>query len=93
MNTDIRQQIIDSLNEFLQLDEPAIRAVIGHRVPCNGAMANHPTIQVNANHEVGMLGLLNGIAGCDGRGHGWIAMVVEDDGTIVRFEMNRGGIE
>lgn len=76
---------IEGLNDFIRIDEPAVRAIMNYRVPCNDTMANHPTIQVNAKHEVGMLGLLNGVIGVDQKGWGYLAMEIDDDGKILKF--------
>lgn len=82
----VAQKIVDLLNEAVKLDKPAIAALIGFRVPCNDALAEHPTIQVGAQHGgmmVGWLGILNGIAGFweDGDKKDWgaIAAEFEDD--------------
>lgn len=65
-------QIVDMLNRAVWADRDAISALVNHRVPCNEALANDPTIQVgltsfhgiksDAKNSVGLLGLLNGIA-------------------------------
>ncbi len=57
------------LNEAYVADPAAIHALIANRVPCNRALANHPTIQVAANqvidgesYTVSLIGIINGIA-------------------------------
>jgi hypothetical protein len=58
------EKVTDLLNEALVLDRPAVAALIANRVPCNEALADHPTIQVGVQHggfHVGLLGLLNGL--------------------------------
>lgn len=40
--------VLKVLNESLAADEPAIRALVNIRVPCNKALADHPTIEVGA---------------------------------------------
>ena len=77
--------VIDLLNEALKLDSKAISDLIAYHAPCNESLGNHPTIQV-APEGVGMLGILNGLFGVSDRGWGSIAVVVEDDGTVVGFE-------
>ena len=56
------------LNEAYAADPAAIHALICNRVPCSQALADHPTIQVEANtvaskesYSVGLLGVINGI--------------------------------
>jgi hypothetical protein len=64
MNKTNLEKIADLLNEALALDRPAVAALIANRVPCNEALADHPTIQVGVQHggfHVGLLGLLNGL--------------------------------
>jgi len=65
------------LNELVKTDAEALHKLIETRVPCNRAMADHPTIQVQAagkdNQDVkdsteeqwtvGLLGILNGLFG------------------------------
>lgn len=72
---------ITYLNELIALDKPAIAALIANRVPCNEALANHPTVQVskqNDGYHVGMLGILNGLFGVDDTEWGPIVFVFED---------------
>ena len=59
---------IDALNEAFRNDPGAIHALMCNRVPCNQALAGHPTVQVEAtpvmrdaeHWSVGALGLING---------------------------------
>ena len=85
--------LITRLNEILATDRDAIEAVAEHRVPCNQALLNHPTVQVMADggvNKVGFLGILNGLVGTipDGPREGWgfIAGCYDDDGKLVRFQ-------
>ena len=73
MNDDLIQRIVDVLNDAINADSSAMRALFENRVPCNTQLANHPTIQVvkendNVGHTIGMLGIICGIAGT--RKHG-----------------------
>jgi hypothetical protein len=83
---------IDVLNRALAADPVAMAMLFGFRTPCNEALANDPTIQVSNyrgegnQNLVGPLGVINGLFGIDSRGWGRIQMLVNDDGTIVRFE-------
>lgn len=85
---DMARRIVALLNGALELDRPAVAALVANRAPCNEALADHPTIQVNAQHGgyfVGMLGVLNGACGVFPEGHaraGWgpIQAEFEEDG-------------
>jgi len=77
------EDVVKLLNEAVKLDPAAMRALVEARVPCNEALADHPTIQVSAyneqtgkptpgNFKVGILGLLNGLFGTDSVGWGFI---------------------
>lgn len=68
MNTDIHTAV-RVLNEAFVADPSAIHALLCNRVPCNLALADHPTVQVQANPviedgktwTVGLIGMLNGV--------------------------------
>lgn len=94
--------VIKFLNELLELDRPAIAALIANRVPCNEALGMHPTVQVGAQHggyHVGLLGILNGYFGVfdDGPrvGAGAITAIFGDGAEgetglqLIRFEVGR----
>lgn len=57
--------VVAYLNSLLAIDRAAVMALIGgSRVPCNGALAGHPRVQVGGegdHADVGPLGLLNGM--------------------------------
>jgi hypothetical protein len=86
----VADQIVALLNEMLSTDAAATESLIASRVRCNIALASHPTIQVgisagfgfNATYNVGLLGVLNGLAGVDRR----VVAVMDDTGRIVEFE-------
>lgn len=81
-------EVIELLNELIALDKPAIAAVLANRVPCNEALAEHPTVQVstqNDGYHVGLLGIINGMFGVDERGSGFICYEFED-GNLIRFK-------
>jgi len=68
---------IDFLNELVKIDADALRALIGHRVPCNNGLVDHPTVQVGefgGVFQVGMLGILNGLFGVNEDGYGFITV-------------------
>lgn len=66
---------IEFLNKLLEMDKAAVTALINQRVPCNQALAEHPTVQVTPvaaagatageapipTMQVGLLGILNGL--------------------------------
>lgn len=75
--------VVALLNEAVKLDPAAMHALVESRVPCNEALADHPTIQVSVYDErtgeptpgqfkVGILGILNGLFGTDSAGWGCI---------------------
>ncbi len=76
---------IDLMNDALKCDGVAISQLAFTRVPCNQALAQHPSIQVSGESTVGLLGILNGLFGIDSRGRGYIEAYVYD-GQIVRFQ-------
>jgi hypothetical protein len=60
------QKAIDTLNGAYNDDRNAIHALMCNRVPCNHALADHPTVQVDelgvtGGYAVGALGLINGV--------------------------------
>lgn len=88
--------IVATLNRALKTDRNAIEAIFddAHRVPCNHALAEDPTIQVRDEGEgetprytLGVLGLLNGLIGVQADGWGYIARVYNDDGMLTHFEV------
>jgi hypothetical protein len=57
-------------------------------LPCNAALAAHPTVQVSPDVTCGILGIINGYCGTidDGAFHGLGPIAaVSVDGEIVRF--------
>lgn len=72
---ELRQAVMDSvintLNEAFTADPLAMHSLTCNRVPCNEALADHPTVQVlsppsmqgvsSTAAVVGMLGVINGI--------------------------------
>lgn len=64
MDRPLAKRIVDLLNDLVSKDRPAIAALIANRVPCNQAIADHPTVIVsvqNGGYHVGLLGILNGL--------------------------------
>jgi hypothetical protein len=72
--------VVRLLNEMLKMDGKAVDDLISHRVNCNEALSDHPTVQVRKigeSYQVGMLGVLNGMFGVYEEGDGIIAAVYE----------------
>jgi hypothetical protein len=84
-------EVIGLLNELLEKDRDAVVPLFTRRMPCNKAIAEHPTVQVsriNGVDHLGVLGILNGFFGVDERNWGVLAMVVDEQNSdkILRFE-------
>jgi hypothetical protein len=82
------RQAVELLNEAFTMDPEALTALTNNRVPCNEALADHPTIQVldeDGSPKVGLLGILNGIFGADENGQGCLAALYSDDGVQKGF--------
>lgn len=81
-------EAIAYLNELIELDRPAMAALIANRVPCNLALAEHPSCQVATQHggfQVGLIGVINGLFGVDemdARGWGPITWVFDNKGNL-----------
>jgi len=77
---------IEYLNSTCESDPLAIRALLCLRIPCNQALADHPTAQVNDNWPEGdtisIIDLLNGLFDVDNRGWGAISYLISDDENI-----------
>lgn len=86
-------ELVSFLNELVALDADAVTALFENRVPCNEALADHPTVQIVVNAEnkytVGLLGIINGMFGVDGRGIGQIGAVYSDETGKVLYCMRR----
>lgn len=81
LDYEVALKIRDLLNEIHLLDRQALGALLANRVPCNEALADHPTVQVgdaNGGFTVGLLGILNGLAGVDSKGRGAVAAKFEE---------------
>jgi hypothetical protein len=87
------ERILAVLNEMAAADPEATRALAFTRVPCNRALADHPTIEVladddMASFEVGLLGVVNGLARALDPGLKDMAVAaVFNDGKLVRFDV------
>lgn len=83
------------LNLLLTYDREGISKLFETRIECNKKLGDHPTVQVYFNKKqnndyIGILGLLNGLFGIsDNDGFGAIAMDLDDNGIITKFERIR----
>jgi len=79
-------EAVEYLNELIETDRPAMGALIANRVPCNQKMAEHPTVQVMAQHggyHVGLIGIINGLFGINQ--YEWGPIVWEfKDGSLLK---------
>jgi len=80
-------EMVTFLNQVLELDPIAISELFEHGEPCNEAAVD--MVVTSAENTIRPLGLINGMFWEDGDTIGAIARVVEDDGTISRFEETR----
>ncbi len=93
INRPIAVAVVQLMNEALALDPIAVGKLANFRTPCNGALAGHESIQAGRYPDpggpttVGLLGILNGIAGADEATLGAVAAIVEDDGSVIGFRV------
>ncbi len=88
------------LNELVAIDPEALALLIETRVPCNQALADHPSVQVQSRGGgepgwrfcVGFLGVLNGILGADDNGWGFVCVVLDDDKRVVKIKRTPPGV-
>lgn len=99
IDRELATKVVALLNAMVAADRCAVAAMIANRVPCSQALAEHPTVQVHAQHGgyfVGLLGLLNGLCGVDEKGWGAIAAVFDEPqetgewGTLKGFKVLDG---
>jgi len=84
---------IKVLNEALEADRDAVSKLMEAEVEVNAEpFIDHPTIQVGHRDYdpdqpviLRPLGLINGLFGADQDAWGFIAMIVNDDGSIAEF--------
>lgn len=81
---------ITVLNRIHAADPTVLPALIGYRVPANGALVDDPTVQVGeptpGEYRLGFLGVLNGIFGIRPDGQGYIGARFDGTGRLLRFE-------
>ena len=82
-------ETIDYLNSLVEADPLAVRAVLCVRIPCNEALADHPSCIIGGGwpqgYTVGVMGIINGIFGVNEDGYGKIAYTMNEDGSNLRF--------
>lgn len=72
MNTEEQfEKVLSALNQAVKDDPLAVRILLNNLVPCNEALADHPTVVVERHeeelgHTVGPLGLVNGVLAAAG---------------------------
>lgn len=87
-------EVIKMLNQMVGLDAVATAVMLDNKVPCNQALAEHPSIQIgdqNGGHTVSILGILNGLFGKYDWGEyrgGWgaITAVYDHNRNLICFE-------
>jgi hypothetical protein len=93
---EMRSEAVRVLNEAIALDPEAVRLLCNARVPCNEALADHPSIQVGrgpsvgqSDHDwvVGMLGIVNGICGVDDNGWGFVGVEFDECGKPIKARL------
>ena len=75
------QIAVERLNSMFEADSKALTDMVNREFNCNKTLANHPTCQVGKNGEqyyVRLLGVINGIFGCNDNSCGYIAAIVND---------------
>lgn len=89
IHDELVSRILDTLNRAFRKDPEAMRDLLESRVKCNIPLANDNSIQVLEvgadDYRVGLMGILNGIIGTDGKGQGFICSVINDDGKLMGF--------
>jgi len=98
----VARRIVQVMNSAVEADKVALRALVEHRVDCNEALAEHPSVQVMRRndpggttpwHTVGLLGILSGIAGALPDGYGRIeAMFNVDCPRVSHCEVITGDV-
>ena len=84
------EETINFLNQLVACDQETVTRLIETRVPCSQALADHPTVQVQAYDNqplvVGILGILNGLFGVDEEGWGAITATFDNNKNLLFFE-------
>ena len=76
-----RNILLRYLNELCELDLGGIGELIELRVPVNDKIAKHPSVIVDEDDQLGVLGVLNGFLGMDKR----ICAACDESGNLIEF--------
>jgi len=95
-NEEIINSAVKTLNEAYAADPAAVYALVTQKVPCNTALADHPTIVASEcktvphpTSAVSPIGLLNGVlmAMCGEKiAHRWSPPDADNRRTLMNFE-------
>jgi hypothetical protein len=82
------EHIVTTLNQMLEADPVALTSLFSVRVPSNDELAHAwpEVVRPGDDHFLGLIGILNGIAGTVHAGQPRISMSVTPSGTIEYFE-------
>lgn len=95
---------IELLNWIAENDPDLVQSVVDTRFKCNHEVWGHPTIQVRSyttgdgpiEGSVSILGILNGVFGTikGGKldGYSYIAVVLDENGKVLRFKRTEDAI-
>lgn len=87
----IANRVVQLLNEMISIDAQAVTDLCNARVTCNDSLAQHDTVQVSSDNQVGILGVLNGICGKydhgERKGWGAVAVVFDDTGLAIEAKI------
>ncbi|MES1975734.1 MAG: hypothetical protein V4472_25025 [Pseudomonadota bacterium] len=91
-------QALAVLNRIHKADPSVLPTLIAHRVSCNQAVADDPSVQVGKRAaddgwEVGFLGIINGLFGVDASGWGYIAASFNKDHSLEGFAFFKAPVE
>jgi hypothetical protein len=87
------QDVCDLFNELLKLDSQAVNDLVNSRVKCNGAVADHPFVQVQQLPgaefpSVGIIGVINGLFGIQANGMGVFCANIDDKtNKVIGFKL------
>lgn len=79
------ENAIERLNSMVSADERAMRNLVTMKHPCSQALANHPTAIVGNDNRIGLMGVLNGIFGEEGKPGPIAAMIDTKTGRLSGF--------
>ena len=81
------QHVVDFLNEALKQDRDTVgKMFLDIAIPASESMINHPTIQINHENNLRLIGLLNGLVRT--KDNECIVMTMDEHGKgILRFDV------